>query len=116
MAIEKTINIVANTKNAIDGINSVYKKILDTDKATEDLNETTEETAEAYKDAGKEGEKSLDKQSKGMKAVASASAGVKKGVAAIGTALKALGIGIIIALVAKFTEVLSENQKVVDFV
>tara|TARA_R110000851_G_scaffold75456_2_gene166350 strand:- start:4479 stop:6449 length:1971 start_codon:yes stop_codon:yes gene_type:complete len=116
MAIEKTINIVANTKNAIDGINSVYKKILDTDKATEDLNETTEETADAYKDVAKEGEKSLDKQSKGMKAVASASAGVKKGVAAIGTALKALGIGIIIALVAKFTQVLSENQKVVDFV
>jgi hypothetical protein len=116
MAIEKTINIIANTKNAIDGINSVYKKILDTDKATEDLNETTEETADAYKDVAKEGEKSLDKQSKGMKAVASASAGVKKGVSAIGTALKALGIGIIIALVAKFTQVLSENQKVVDFV
>ena len=35
-------------------------------------------------------------------------------VKAVGTSLKALGIGLVIAVVAKFTEVLSNNQKVVD--
>lgn len=40
-----------------------------------------------------------------------ATGGVKK----IGTALKGLGIGLIVAAFAKFTEVLNQNQKVADF-
>jgi len=116
MAIEKTINIVANTKNAIDGINSVYKKILDTDEATEKLNKTTEETADTYKDTGKQGDTALNKLGKSTKEQTSVMNKLGGAVKAVGTTLKALGIGLIIALVAKFTQVLSENQKVVDFV
>jgi len=40
-----------------------------------------------------------------------ASGGIKK----VGTALKAAGIGLVVAAFAKFTEVLNENQKVADF-
>lgn len=40
-----------------------------------------------------------------------ASGGIKK----VGTALKAAGIGLVVAAFAKFTEVLNQNQKVADF-
>jgi len=45
---------------------------------------------------------------KGFKKMSTAAKG-------LGTALKAAGIGLIIAAFAKFTEVLNENQKVLDF-
>jgi len=49
-----------------------------------------------------------------LKNVEKSSNSASKGVKAIGVSLKALGIGLIIAAVAKFTEVLSQNQKIAD--
>jgi len=116
MAIEKVINIVAHSKQALDDINKLYSKLQDTDKAQVELNEDAEAMGDAYKEAGKESVKSVEKQSKAMKGLTAVSGGVKKGFNAIGSAFKAMGIGLLVALVAKLTQVLSENQKVVDFV
>ena len=62
--------------------------------------------------------KSVTKDVKGLdKATDDAAGGFKtlgSTIKGIGTALKALGIGFVVALVAKFMEVLSKNQKVVD--
>lgn len=116
MAIEKVINIVAHSKQALDDINKLYSKLQDTEKAQVELNEDAEAMGDAYKEAGKESVKAVDKQSKAMKGLQVVSGGVKQGFNAIGTAFKAIGIGLLVALVAKLTQVLSENQKVVDFV
>lgn len=52
---------------------------------------------------------------KGLKGIEKASKTTAGGIRKIGTALKAAGIGLIVAAFAKFTEVLNENQKVADF-
>jgi hypothetical protein len=116
MAIEKVINIVAHSKQALDDINKLYSKLQETEKAQVELNEDAEAMGDAYKEAGKESVNAVEKQSKAMKGLTAVSGGVKKGFNAIGTAFKAMGIGLLVALVAKLTQVLSENQKVVDFV
>jgi hypothetical protein len=116
MAIEKVINITTNAKQSIDTINKLYSKLQETDKTQEALNEDAKEMGEAYKDSSKESIQAIDKQSKAMKGLQSVSGGVKKGFQAVGTVFKGLGIGLLVALVAKLTQVLSENQKVVDFV
>lgn len=95
MAIEKVVNIT--TKVDDEGIESLNNQLQDSNDNAEKLNDTLEDTNKTVKQT--------DKLSKG------ASGSVK----AIGTALKAIGIGAIIALFAKFTEVLSKNQKVADF-
>jgi len=116
MAIEKVINITTNAKQSIDTINKLYSKLQETDKAQEALNEDAKEMGEVYKDSSKESIQAIDKQSKAMKGLQSVSGGVKKGFQAVGNVFKGLGIGLLVALVAKLTQVLSENQKVVDFV
>ena len=52
---------------------------------------------------------------KGLKGIEKASKTTAGGIRKIGTALKAAGIGLIVAAFAKFTQVLNENQKVADF-
>jgi hypothetical protein len=54
----------------------------------------------------------LEKSAKGAQGSFS---GLGRVIRGVGTALKAAGIGIIVGLVAKFMEVLTKNQKVVDF-
>ena len=63
----------------------------------------------------KEAIQTTDKTSKGLQSVEKSSGKAAGGVSKIGTALKGLGIGLIIAAFAKFTEVLSSNQRVADF-
>jgi mevalonate kinase len=63
----------------------------------------------------KEAVKTTDKTSKGLKDVEKSSGKAAGGIGKIGTAFKALGIGLIIGAFAKFTEVLNQNQKVLDF-
>ena len=63
----------------------------------------------------KEAIKTTDKTSKGLKNVEKSSGKAAGGIGKIGTAFKALGIGLIIAAFAKFTEVLNSNQRVADF-
>ena len=116
MSIIKEIEIKVNQAQAIGDINKLYKKLTDVDKENEKIIDSAEEVGKTYEETSKEAVKGIDKQSKAMKGLTSVSGGVKKGFSAIGTAFKAMGIGLLVALVAKLTQVLSENQKVVDFV
>ena len=116
MSIIKEIEIKVNQAQAIGDINKLYKKLTDVDKENEKIIDSAEEVGKTYEETSKEAVKGIDKQSKAMKGLTSVSGGVKKGFNAIGTAFKAMGIGLVVALVAKLTQVLSENQKVVDFV
>ena len=82
MAIEKTILIDVDSKDAQKSINSL--------------------------DAGLSGlDKSADKGSKGV-------GGVSKAFKGLGTAIKAAGIGLVIAALAKLSEIFQQNQKVAD--
>lgn len=74
-----------------------------TKETTEDVKQLNEElkgTVAETKDLGKQGTKGTGLLSKGFKA--------------LGGAMKAAGIGLIVALLAKLGEVFSKNQKVVD--
>jgi hypothetical protein len=78
MAIEKVINIVAHSKQALDDINKLYSKLQETEKAQVDLNEDAEAMGDAYKEAGKESVKAIEKQSKAMKGLPQLVAVLKK--------------------------------------
>lgn len=116
MAIEKVVNIVANTKQAVADVKKLFDELLDAEQQQQALNESAEEMEDAYKKSSKEATKDIEKVGDSAKKQSKVVQGLKKSVQAVGKALKALGIGLVIALVAKFTQVLSENQKVVDFV
>jgi len=94
MAKEVIINLEAKTDEAIKGIQETKKEIKNLNK---EVTKGNKDTVSGLKDVEKS---------------SSATAG---GVKKIGGALKGLGIGLIIAAFAKFTEVLNENQKVTDF-
>ena len=72
----------------------------ETTEEVKELNEELKGTVAETKDLGKQGKKGTGLLSKGFKA--------------LGGAMKAAGIGIIVALLAKLGEVFSKNQKVVD--
>ena len=57
---------------------------------------------------------SADKAAKSTKGLGKSFQGVGTAIKGVGSALKAAGIGLIIGLVSKFTEVLLQNQTVVD--
>ncbi len=115
MAIEKVINIITNTADSIKNVDKLKESLKSTEKEQGNLNESAEEMSDAYGKASKESVKDLDKVGDSAKKQSRVVSGLKTAVSGVGTALKALGIGLIIGLVAKFTQVLSENQKVVDF-
>ena len=94
--IKKIIEIDVDELKAIGGLENLSKTFKEVDKTTEKSIENIDKVGESAK-----------KQSKTMKML-------EGSVKAVGTSLKALGIGLVIAVVAKFTEVLSNNQKVVD--
>lgn len=89
-----TIDLEAKTDKAVQEIADLKKEIEKLNKAVESGNKDT-----------KDGLKGIEKASQ------KTAGGVKK----IGVALKAAGIGLVVAAFAKFTEVLNENQKVTDF-
>lgn len=82
MAIEKTINIDVQSKDALAGIKSIDNGLSGHDKSPE----------------------------KGSKGVG----GVSKAFKSLGTAIKAAGIGLVIAALAKLSEIFMQNQKVAD--
>ncbi len=84
---------------------------IETKKAEKGVDNLTDEIV----NLNKEVKKGNDETAKGLKGVEKASDKTAGGVKKIGGALKALGIGLIVAGFAKFTEVLNENQKVADF-
>jgi len=89
MAITKEIVIRANTEDAVKGVDELGVAI-------EGVGDAAEET------------------SKEISSIRKASDNAKKGIKGIGVAFKALGIGIVVALFAKLTEILGKNQKVMD--
>jgi len=84
---------------------------IETKKAKKGVDGLTDEIVNLNKEVKKGNEETV----KGLKGVEKASDKTAGGVRKIGGALKALGLGLIVAAVAKFTEVLNENQKVADF-
>lgn len=92
MAETRTINvdIKSNADAAAKEFENVADSVQDVDTQVENLNNGTA--------GGVKGFKKMSVAAKGL-----------------GTALKAAGIGLVIAAFAKFTEVLNENQKVADF-
>ena len=84
---------------------------IETKKAEKGVDNLTDEIV----NLNKEVKKGNEETAKGLKGVEKASDKTAGGVKKIGSALKALGIGLIVAGFAKFTEVLNENQKVADF-
>ena len=92
MAETRTINvdIKSNADAAAKEFENVADSVQDVDTQVENLNNGT--------NGGVKGFKKMSVAAKGL-----------------GTALKAAGIGLVIAAFAKFTEVLNENQKVADF-
>ena len=114
MAIERVINIVANAKQATKDIKDLFNTMLEAEIANQKLNAVAEETGDVYKESSKEAVKAVDKIGDSAEKQGRVMQKLNGAVKAVGTSLKALGIGLIIALVAKFTEVLSNNQQVVD--
>ena len=92
MAEKRSINIdiKTNADETAKDFEKVADSVNDVETQVQDLN------------AGAEG------GVKGFKKMSTAAKG-------LGVALKAAGIGLVVALFAKFTEVLNQNQKVVDF-
>ena len=93
-----------------------HKKIevqleIESAKASKNL----DDLSKGISNLNKEVKKSNKDTTEGMKEVEKSSEDTAGGVKKIGSALKAAGIGLIIAAFAKFTEVLNENQKVADF-
>jgi hypothetical protein len=87
------VELQAKTDKALKGIESVAKSV-------EDLNK---EVVESNKDT-----------SKSLKGVESASRDASKGIKAVGSTLKAIGIGLVIAALSTLKDLFSQNQKVVD--
>ena len=93
MAKQIVVDFTVKTGAATREVEDLKKEIKGLNKEVENTNEQTEQ---------------------GLKSVEKASETTAGGVRKVGTALKALGIGLILAAFAKFTEILNQNQKVVD--
>jgi hypothetical protein len=74
-----------------------------------------EDLKKEIKNVNKEAAKTTDQTSTGLNKVGKSTNKASGGFMKMGSALKGLGIGLIIAAFAKFTEVLNQNQKVTDF-
>ena len=92
----------------------MQKEVIIIDVKTEAGRAELKKLQSGVSDLNNEVVKSNKKVEGSLKNVEKSSNSASKGVKAIGVSLKALGIGLIIAAVAKFTEVLSQNQKIAD--
>jgi len=82
MAIEKTVNINVDSKDAVKGIENINYELNQLDKGA----------VKAEKGVGS----------------------ISKGFKGLGAAMKAAGIGLVIAALAKLSEIFMQNQKVAD--
>lgn len=83
----------------------------DASKVTSELQDLRNEIDKLNKEIASGNKETKD----GLKDVEKASKSTAKGVSRIGNALKAAGIGLVIAAFAKLTDVFNENQKVTNF-
>lgn len=88
-------------------------KTNDADKAQKELEKTKKSVGSVKKETG-EYTKTTEKANEANKKTPGILKKVRGGIKGLGMAFKALGIGLVVALVAKLTEILGKNQKVVD--
>jgi hypothetical protein len=101
--VTKVLELQANVDGAVKGLNKVDSEI-------ENINKGLETTEKSFVSANKDAEQlntTVDK-------TANASKSAKKGFKAMGVALKAVGIGLLIKGLAVVSELFMSNQKVVD--
>lgn len=101
MAIKKVVEIGAKVGQAVKEIKDLANNLLEAEQQAQALNKEIEDTT--------------DSGQKGFKGLSGAIGIAKTALNALGTALKALGIGLLLAAFAALTNILSQNQKVVDF-
>jgi hypothetical protein len=100
MAIEKKIVIDVDAVKAAGGLDKLKDSLKEVNKEVE---ETQESSSKALDGVGKNAKKS----SKGV-------SGLSKGFKGLGVAMKAAGIGLVIAALAKLSDIFMKNQKVAD--
>ena len=98
--IKKQIEIDVNGDEAAKEIDKLNKSLAKTDEELKDINKTTKKSEKDLEEAGDKGAKGFAK--------------LKISVSAVGLALKALGLGLVIKAVQVFSEVAGQNQKVMD--
>ncbi len=98
--IKKIVEIEAKVDKAVEGVEKVSKKV---DELKVKGVEATDKLTDGVKDIGK----SAKKTEKDV-------GGIAKGFKGVGVAIKAAGIGLVIALLAKLKEMMDENQMVLD--
>ncbi len=101
-----------------------FKLLVEADKANknvkevkenvQDVGESVEKTNESTKDLAKQGSKNFSKLGGAANKSNKAVKGVGKGFRVLGGAMKAAGIGLIVAVVAKLTQAFSQNQAIMD--
>src|SRR6056297_1278793 len=101
-----------------------FKLLVEADKANknakevkdnvEDVGQSVEKTNESTKDLAKQGSKNFSRLGGAAKKSNKAVRGVGKGFKVLGGAMKAAGIGLIVAVVAKLTQAFSQNQVIMD--
>jgi len=94
-----------------DEANKNTKEVKDN---VEDVGQSVEKTNESTKDLAKQGSKNFSRLGGAAKKSNKAVRGVGKGFKVLGGAMKAAGIGLIVAVVAKLTQAFSQNQAIMD--
>ena len=100
MAIVKTVNIEVNSKNAQKDVKALEKSIEGVNIEAKEASKSTSGFIDGFSKGGKKASKGVGFVSKSFKG--------------LGTAMKAAGIGIVIGLLAKLSEIFMQNQKVAD--
>jgi hypothetical protein len=102
------IELKVNTKNAEASLEDVVKSLQ---LINESLVDNQKESKKSFKSLDTQAKKSR----KGLSGLTKGVNKLKKGFSGVGLAFKAIGFGLILKAFETFTEVLGENQKVVDF-
>ena len=100
MAIEKTINLNVDSKDAQSDIDKLTEAVKSLDKTFSTTSKGAEDSLKGIEDGADGAKKGTDGASKGFKG--------------LGIAMKAAGIGLIVSVLIGLKEVFSQNQKVVD--
>ena len=105
---DKNINIEQESAEVVENLDDINFELGEMDS---NLKLIGEDSAGTFEDLSK-GTKDLDK---GLKGAGKGTKVAETGFKGIGTAWKAMGIGALIGIVMKLTEVFGKNQKIMDF-
>lgn len=100
MAIEKTINLNVDSKEAQSDIDKLTQAVKSLDKTFSTTSKGAEDSLKGIEDGADGAKKGTDGASKGFKG--------------LGIAMKTAGFGLIVSVLVGLKEVFSQNQKVVD--